>query len=276
MKTTTHHEEMFYINGWLVLGFLIFIGLIGFGGLKNPMFVSICIGIGVFLLAGFRIVQPNTAFVATLFGKYAGVLSHAGFYWIIPFYYTSKISLKTDNYITETLKVNDASGTPIEIAGAIVYHISNPASAVLDVENPHYFLKIQSESALRSLASHYPYTGAEESLSKHSDGLLQEFLQMVQERVELAGITIDEARFTHLSYAPEIAQAMLKKQQAEAVIMARQKLVEGAISMVEHTVKELEERQIAKMTEENKAKLIANMMTVLLADENASPVINVS
>ncbi|ULJ69302.1 SPFH domain-containing protein [Wielerella bovis] len=186
--------------------------------------------------------------------------------------------MKTSNYVTATLKVNDASGTPIEIAAAIVYHIENPAAAVLDVENVYSFLQIQSESALRTLATHYPYTndGNSDSLSGNSESIIKRFENMVQERVELAGIAIDEVRFTHLAYAPEIAQAMLRRQQAEAVILARQTLVRGAISMVGGTVKELEKRGIVNMSDSEKAKLVTNMMTVLLSEENAAPVLNVS
>ena len=223
-------------------------------------------------------VQPNTALVGTLFGKYAGVLPKSGFFWLFPFYSTVSVSLKTSNYVTATLKVNDASGTPIEIAAAIVYHIDNPAAAVLDVENTHDFLQVQSEGALRVLATHHPYTndGTADSLTGHSDKILEQFRRMVQERVEIAGISIDETRFTHLAYAPEIAQAMLRRQQAEAVILARQTLVRGAIGMVAGTVAELEKRGIVNMTEPEKAKLVTNMMTVLLSEENASPVLNVS
>ena len=232
----------------------------------------------VYACTRFRTVPPNTALVGTLFGKYAGVLPQSGFFWLLPFYSTVSVSLKTSNYVTATLKVNDASGTPIEIAAAIVYHIDNPAAAVLDVENAHGFLQVQSEGALRVLATHHPYTndGSADSLTGHSDKILEQFRRMVQERVEIAGISIDETRFTHLAYAPEIAQAMLRRQQAEAVILARQTLVRGAIGMVAGTVVELEKRGIVNMTEPEKAKLVTNMMTVLLSEENAAPVLNVS
>lgn len=232
----------------------------------------------VYTLTRFRIIQPNTALVGTLFGKYAGIIPQAGFYWLLPFYQTTSISTKTNNYVTDTLKVNDASGTPIEIASVIVYHIQNPAAAVLDVENATHFLQVQSEGALRTLASHHPYTGqdAQQSLSGNSSAILEQLRAMVQERVSVAGIEIDEVRFTHLAYAPEIAQAMLRRQQAEAVILARQTLVRGAIGMVEGTIKELEKRQIVEMSDSEKARLVTSMMTVLLSEENASPVLNVN
>lgn len=273
-------RDMFYLNGWLALGILAVVAIFLLIALFKVAFLLVPFGvIGFILLSGFRIVQPNTALVSTCFGRYSGVLAESGFFWIVPLIYqTQKVSLRTSNYTTPTLKVNDASGTPIEVAAAIVYRIGNPAAAVLDVENVHTFIQVQSESALRGLVSHYPYTAAdgEESLSKHSDSILQEFRDVVQERVERAGIEIDEARFTHLAYAPEIAQAMLRKQQAEAVVMARHTLVRGAISMVAGTLRELEQRNIVQMSDSEKAKLATNMMTVLLSEENASPVLNVS
>lgn len=271
--------EMPYLNG--VLALFLIMGLFVVGGIlffKMTFLGGFLIGLAVYALTRFTIIQPNMALVGTLFGKYAGVLPHSGFYWLFPFYTTTSVSLKTNNYATDTLKVNDASGTPIEVAAAIVYHIHNPAAAVLDVENVYHFLQIQSESALRALVTHYPYTndGKSDNLSGNSAKILEQLRDMVQERVDIAGIQIDEVRFTHLAYAPEIAQAMLRKQQAEAVILARQTLVKGAISMVGGTVKELENRGIVQMTNQEKAKLVTNMMTVLLSEENASPVLNVS
>lgn len=276
---TSAHRNMFYFNGWLVAGVILLTVLGGiFSLLRGSLGMVPLITVGVLLFSGFRIIQPNTALVSTCFGRYSGVLAESGFFWIVPvIYQTQKVSLRTNNYTTPTLKVNDASGTPIEISAAVVYRISNPAAAVLDVENVHSFIQVQSESALRTLASHYPYTAQEgESLSRHSEHILHEFREMVQERVELAGIEIDEARFTHLAYAPEIAQVMLRKQQAEAVIAARHTLVRGAIGMVGGTLRELEQRNIVKMSDSEKAKLATNMMTVLLSEENAAPVLNVS
>lgn len=271
--------EMPHLNGFVALAILVILGLVVVGlFFAGGVFATILALPLAYCATRFRTIDPNTALVGTLFGDYAGILTQSGFYWLIPFYETTKVSLKINNYVTSTLKVNDAQGTPIEIAAAIVYYIENPAAAVLDVENVHHFLQIQSEGALRSLATHYQYTndGTAESLSGHSPKILDEFRRMVQERVEMAGIAIDEARFTHLAYAPEIAQAMLRKQQAEAVIIARQTLVEGAIEMVGSTVKELEQKGIVKMSDGEKARLITNMMTVLLSEENASPVLNVS
>ena len=252
-KYTMPHLNGFAAAAVLVVAAL-FIAWRAFSVLENGV-----AGVSILLLplgycfTRFRVVQPNTALVGTLFGKYAGVLPKSGFFWLFPFYSTVSVSLKTSNYVTATLKVNDASGT-------------------------HDFLQVQSEGALRVLATHHPYTndGTADSLTGHSDKILEQFRRMVQERVEIAGISIDETRFTHLAYAPEIAQAMLRRQQAEAVILARQTLVRGAIGMVAGTVAELEKRGIVNMTEPEKAKLVTNMMTVLLSEENASPVLNVS
>ncbi|XXQ68751.1 SPFH domain-containing protein [Neisseriaceae bacterium B1] len=279
-QTSSEKYEMPYVNGFVAAIFLVFIGLFVLSLLlSNKLFLAIILGASVlYCFSRLRVVQPNTALVGTLFGKYAGILPHSGFYWLIPFYSTQTVSLKTGNYVTDTLKVNDASGTPIEIAAAIVYHIENPAAAVLDVENALHFLHVQSEGALRALATHYPYAddGTSESLSGHSAPILQQFEDMLQERVDVAGIAIEEVRFTHLAYAPEIAQAMLRRQQAEAVILARKTLVRGAIEMVGGTVTALEKRNIVRMSDSEKAKLVTNMMTVLLSEENASPVLNVS
>lgn len=277
-QTTSHKYSMPVLNGFVALAIVVILAAFFLFKLFQGSFVSVFGVLLVYCLTRFRTVQPNTALVGTLFGKYAGILPHAGFYWLIPFYQTVTVSLKTGNYVTDTLKVNDASGTPIEVAAAIVYRIENPAAAVLDVENAHHFLQVQSESALRALATHHPYTndGKADSLSGNSQRILAQFRDMVQERVNVAGIAIDEARFTHLAYAPEIAQAMLRRQQAEAVILARQTLVRGAIAMVGGTVNELEKRGIVNMTDSEKAKLVTNMMTVLLSEESASPVVNVS
>ncbi len=280
MNRTSQQQSLISFNGWAALVIALFLfATAAYLFIQEQIFLALILaGCAFFLTSGLRVVQPNTALVATLFGRYSGILSQSGFAWILPFYRTDRVSLRTNNYSTEILKVNDASGTPIEVAAAVVYHIDNPAAAILDVENVHLFMKVQSESALRLLSSHYPYSSEDdmESLSRHSEQILQEFRQMVQDRVDIAGIEIEEARFTHLAYAPEIAQAMLRKQQAEAVIQARKTLVQGAILMVESTVKELEARKIVQMNEAEKSRLVINMMTVLLAEENASPVLNVS
>ena len=279
-QSVSQKYMMPYLNGFAAATILVltsFLLVVMIFGIRSSAFGFLLLPMA-YGFTRFRVVPPNTALVGTRFGKYAGVLPKSGFFWLLPFYNTVSVSLKTGNYVTATLKVNDASGTPIEIAAAIVYHIDNPAAAVLDVENTHDFLQVQSEGALRVLATHHPYTndGTADSLTGHSDKILEQFRRMVQERVEIAGISIDETRFTHLAYAPEIAQAMLRRQQAEAVILARQTLVRGAIGMVAGTVAELEKRGIVNMTEPEKAKLVTNMMTVLLSEENASPVLNVS
>lgn len=280
MNQISSDYTMRHLNGFVAL--IVIALLLVFGGLAllsvgNLSLTVVLVPVAL-LATRFRIVEPNTALVSTLFGHYSGTIVQQGFYWIIPFYVVQKVSLRTANYVTPTLKVNDSSGTPIEVAAAIVYRIDNPAAAVFDVEDVHDFMRVQSESAVRSLVSHYPYASANggESLGGLSPNILEAFRSMVQERVEQAGVLIEEARFTHLAYAPEIAQAMLRKQQAESVLVARQTLVKGAILMVEGAVKELERRQIVRMSDGEKAKLVTNMMTVLLSEESASPVVNVS
>ncbi len=280
MNQISSDYTMRHLNGFVALTIIVLLFIFGViaalsGGNLSLMVVLVPVAL---LATRFRIVEPNTALVSTLFGHYSGTIVQQGFYWIIPFYVVQKVSLRTANYVTPTLKVNDSSGTPIEVAAAIVYRIDNPAAAVFDVEDVHDFMRVQSESAVRSLVSHYPYASANggESLGGLSPNILETFRSMVQERVEQAGVLIEEARFTHLAYAPEIAQAMLRKQQAESVLVARQTLVKGAILMVEGTVKELERRQIVRMSDGEKAKLVTNMMTVLLSEESASPVVNVS
>ncbi|MDO4877915.1 MAG: SPFH domain-containing protein [Neisseria sp.] len=284
MNRKNQEQKMFLINAWpMIFIFVLLIGgaifqLIGNRSPAAPFIGIALIMLGLYLLKRFRIIQPNTAIVATRFGHYAGSWTRPGFVWLPPFYEISTVSMKTSNHSTSTIKVNDSSGTPIEVAAAIVYHINNPAAATLDVEDPQLFLFVQSESALRTLASTYPYTAPDnqDSLSRHSNHILDRFVEMLQERVDAAGIRIEEARFTHLAYASEIAQAMLRKQQAEAVVAARETLVRGAIDMVDNTVAELSRRGIVHMSEQDKAKLVINMMTVLLSEENASPVLNVS
>lgn len=281
MTQISSQYTMRHVNGFvmlIILGVLLVLGLFwGLGSGSFGLLPAVLIPLGL-LATRFRIVEPNTALVSTLFGHYAGIIDQQGFYWIIPFYVVQKVSLRTANYATPTLKVNDVSGTPIEVAAAIVYRIENPAAAVFDVEDVHDFMRVQSESAVRTLVSHYPYASTDggESLGGLSPVILEAFRHMVQERVEQAGVYIEEARFTHLVYAPEIAQAMLRKQQAQSVLVARQTLVKGAILMVEGAVKELERRQIVRMSDGEKAKLVTNMMTVLLSEESASPVVNVS
>lgn len=274
----TSSKPMLHFNGFAVLIVLVVLGLImGFGVWRVfPVLTGLAAPVFTLVLIGFRIVQPNNALVATLFGKYAGVLRQSGFFWVNPFYKTEKVSQRTANYVTPVLKVNDLVGNPIEIAAAVVYHIDNPAAAVLDIEDVHLFMKVQCESALRTIASHHPYVAEGECLSRHSEAILQQFQEMVQERVMVAGVSADEVRFTHLAYAAEVAQAMLRRQQAESIVAARATLVQGAIDMVEDTVNQLQNRNIVQMSEQEKSKLVTNMMTVLLSEEAATPVVNVS
>ena len=233
-------------------------------------------------MGGFTVLQPNVALAATFFGSYAGSLKEDGFFWINPFYSCQRITLKALNGVTPVLKVNDGRGNPIEIAAAYVWRVNRPASALFDVQDLEGFVRVQAESALRALASAHPYDDAGEgqggapSLSRHAQEVVAELAQALQARLGRAGVVVDEARFTHLAYAPEIAQAMLRKQQAQSVVAARETIVEGAVGMVEKAIKSLEQRGVVKLSDPQRAALVTNMLTVLLSEEGAKPVVSVA
>lgn len=290
-RPSTHEKELISVNGLIALVLFLFLevftasqvwGLFVLDRGENNssiFFKGILFILSFFFISGFKVIKPNGAIVATFFGKYSGTLAESGFFWINPLYSIERISLKTHNHITPILKVNDGNGNPIEIAAAVVWHISRPASAVYDVENIGQYIQAQCESALRALASNHPYEGdspGKPSLRLHADDVVQELVSIVQERLIKAGVQVDEVRFTHLAYAPEIAQAMLRKQQAQSIVAARATIVEGAVSMVESAVKELETREIVKLDQKDRARLVTNMLTVLLSEEGARPVISIS
>lgn len=288
-RPSTHEEDLMNINGVIALVIYLFLVIFTVSQVleivttRNSsgyhiIFTGIFVVLSFFLVSGFKIIQPNNAIVATFFGNYSGTLAESGFFWINPLYSIERVSLKTHNHITPILKVNDGNGNPIEIAAAVVWHISRPASAVYDVENISQYIQAQCESALRALASNHPYEGdapGKPSLRLHADDVVQELVSIVQERLSKAGVQVDEVRFTHLAYAPEIAQAMLRKQQAQSIVAARTTIVEGAVSMVESAVKELEERNVVKLDQKDRARLVTNMLTVLLSEEGARPVISI-
>lgn len=231
----------------------------------------------IVLLCGFFTLQPNVAAVLLLFGAYKGTERRPGFHWANPFYHKTKVSLRTRNFNTDKLKVNDQRGNPTEIAAVVVWRVEDTAQACFDVDDYVDYVHIQSESALRYLASHYPYDTTEEnelslrgSMVEVSHGLQQE----LQERLSKAGVTVEEARLSHLAYAPEIAGAMLRRQQAEAIIAARRRIVEGAVSMVEMALEELEKKKTVELDEERKAAMISNLLVVLCGEQAAQPVVN--
>lgn len=227
-------------------------------------------------LGGFFINQPNEARVLVFFGRYVGTIAGAGFYFANPFASKQQVSLRVHNFNSEKLKVNDHRGNPIEIAAVIVWRVTDSAKALLEVENYRGFVAVQSETAVRAVATRFPYDShdGEVALRSHQDEVNTALLSEVQSRLEIAGLEVIDARLSHLAYAPEIAQAMLRRQQAEAVVAARRQIVEGAVSMVEMGLRRLEEHGIVKLDEERKASMVNNLLVALVADREAQPVIN--
>jgi regulator of protease activity HflC (stomatin/prohibitin superfamily) len=247
---------------------------------KNPVLIVIGLlaSIAAFICwFGFFMVNPKEARVMQLFGKYAGTIHDSGLRWANPFYTKMRVSLRVRNFESSKLKVNDKNGNPIEIAAVIVWEVSDTAEAVFQVDDYEDFVSIQSESALRNLATSYAYDHHEDDdISLRSDpAVISAALKdEVQERLEKAGVTVIESRISHLAYAPEIANAMLRRQQAMAIIAARRTIVEGAVGMVEMALTKLEEREIVELDAERKAAMVSNLLVVLCSDEAAQPVVN--
>lgn len=299
------------ISGWTTLPLLLML-LLGNAGLmayaivlaahETPVWSLFVVAVVLFpvliiLLTGHFALQPNEARVLILFGAYKGTVRESGFHWANPFYArgirmvasadgksvtfnktaSHKISLRARTLNMERLKVNDKRGNPIEIAAVVVWRVQDTAQAVFDVDDYESYVRTQSESALRHLASTYAYDHGEENeitLRSGFDEVSQALRAELQVRLEKSGVMVDEARLTHLAYAPEIAQAMLRRQQAEAVIAARQKIVHGAVSMVDMALKELAEKQVVTLDDERKAAMVSNLMVVLCGEAEVHPVIN--
>ncbi|MEZ5939413.1 MAG: SPFH domain-containing protein [Hyphomonadaceae bacterium] len=231
----------------------------------------------VFLISGFYSLQQNESAAITLFGNYKGTDKTPGLRWVPPWYSRRKVSLRVRNELSDTLKVNDKRGSPIEIAAVVVWRVVDTAEAVFDVDDYNSFVNIQIETALREITSHFSYDHGDESeptLRANADDVADLLRAKLQERVEVAGVRIDEARLSHLAYAPEIASAMLRRQQADAVLEARAKIVEGAVSMVEHALEQLQAKSVVELDEERKATMVSNLLVVLCGDRDAQPVVN--
>lgn len=227
--------------------------------------------------AGFYMVEPNQAAVLTLFGKYVGSVKEQGLRFNNPFYAARKVSLRVRNFESGKLKVNELDGSPIEIAAVIVWKVMDTAQAVFNVDDYESFVHIQSEAALRSMATSYPYDQHEEgqvSLRSHSAEISKHLKEQLDERLTPAGVDVLEARISHLAYAPEIAQAMLQRQQAAAIIAARTRIVEGAVSMVEMALAQLREKGVVDLDEERRAQMVSNLLVVLCSDRATQPVVN--
>lgn len=237
------------------------------------MILTLLVFIGWF---GFFMVNPNEGRVLQLFGKYAGTVKNSGLRWANPFYSKSRVSLRVRNFESSKLKVNDKNGNPIEIAAVVVWQVVDTAEAVFEVDDYRDFVSIQSEAALRNLATSYAYDNHEEeiSLRSHSVEISKALRKEVQDRLKKAGVEVIESRISHLAYAPEIASAMLRRQQAMAIIAARKTIVEGAVGMVGMALQQLSEREIVELDSERKAAMVSNLLVVLCSDEAATPVVN--
>mgnify|MGYP001316312396 CR=1 FL=1 len=235
--------------------------------------------LSIFLFKGIMVVNPNHSRVCIFFGKYVGTVKENGLLWVNPFYVTQKISLRSQNLESARLKVNDKLGNPIEIAAVIVWQVSDTYKAAFDVADYDHYVKVQSEAAVRHLANSCPYDHMEDehasiTLRESGERVNQMLEQELNERLAPAGIIIKEARISHLAYAPEIAGAMLQRQQATAIVAARTKIVEGAVGMVELALEHLSKKQIVDLDEEKKAAMVSNLMVVLCGEKGAQPILN--
>jgi len=254
------------------------IGTIFLAFSRSPLALVLVLPIGI-LLVGLFLVNPNEARVLQLFGKYVGTVKQPGLRYANPFYSKRKISVRVRNFETGKLKVNDKIGTPVEIAAVVVWRVIDTAEALFEVDNFEEYVHVQSESAVRTLATNYPYDEHEEgeaSLSGSLSEIANKLKDQIQERLDTAGVEVIEARISHLAYAPEIANAMLQRQQASAIIAARTKLVEGAVGMVEMALDMLTKQNVVELDEAMKATMVSNLLVVLTSDRGTQPVVNTS
>jgi SPFH domain / Band 7 family len=253
---------------WLIVSLL---------NLMNPVGAIIVLAFLLFLWGGFFIVQPNQTAVLQFFGKFVGVERASGLRWANPFYTKKQVTLRVRNFESSKLKVNDLEGSPIEIAAVVVWQVHDSAEAVFNVDSYEDFVHVQSESALRQMATSYPYDLHEDhkiALRSHSREINDHLKREIQERLERAGVTVLEARVSHLAYAPEIAQAMLQRQQAAAIVAARTRIVEGAVTIVHMALARLAEQGVVQLDEERKAAMVSNLLVVLCGERGAQPVVN--
>lgn len=276
-------EEKSYspLSGYLMLVIvlaLIILPVLGIIATKMFWLIALIV-LGIFLAIGFLIVNPNESSVLVLFGAYKGTVKKNGFFWVNPFFVCKKISLRARNLDSDPIKVNDKIGNPIMIGIVLVWRVDNTYKAAFEVDDYSHFVDIQSEAAIRKLAGHYPYDnfddeGLEITLRSGGDDVNVVLEEQLTERLSIAGIQVIEARISYLAYASEIAGAMLRRQQATAIVAARIKIVEGAVSMVELALEQLSKKQIIEMDEDKKASMVSNLMVVLCSDKDATPVLN--
>jgi hypothetical protein len=247
------------------------------GALAHILAVIIAPLILLFIACGFYMLQPNQAAAITLFGDYRGTDRTTGLRWVLPWMIRKKVSVRANNFISEKIKVNDQRGNPIEMAAQIVWRVIDTAQALFDVDDYKAFVRVQVEAAIRTIGSRYPYDDFEHhdvTLRGHLPEVGAELRKELQERLAIAGITVDECGFTHLAYAQEIAQAMLRRQQAQAVVAARQTLVAGAVGMVEMALEMLSEKNVVELDDERRAAMVSNLMVVLCGERDTQPVVN--
>jgi regulator of protease activity HflC (stomatin/prohibitin superfamily) len=276
-----NEKDFSAVSGYLML-LVIFLLIVppvfGIIYLKMIWLVALIV-IGLFCIPGLVVVNPNESSVLVLFGAYKGTIKKNGFWWVNPFFVKKKISLRARNLDSEPIKVNDKIGNPIMIGVVLVWRVRDTFKAAFDVDDYVHFVDIQSEAAVRKLAGHYPYDNLEDeeadiTLRSGGEDVNQVLEDEISERLAIAGIEVIEARINYLAYAQEIASAMLKRQQATAIIAARTKIVEGAVSMVEMALEALSAKKIIELDEEKKATMVSNLMVVLTSDKDVSPVVN--
>lgn len=272
-------KKAWKMNGYL--GILLIVCLLGLGvfiGTKGYIFVALFMFvIGALLITGVATVQPNQAYVLTFFGKYVGSIRESGLFLTVPLSIRKKVSLRVRNFNSKTLKVNDVEGNPIEIAAVVVFKVIDSAKAVFDVDHYEDFVEIQSETALRHVATKYPYDNIDElgmTLRGNAEEISNEITKELQNRLNVAGVDVVEARLTHLAYSTEIASAMLQRQQASAIVSARQKIVDGAVGMAQMAIEQLEKNGTIDLDEERKVAMINNLMVAIISDRGAQPVVN--
>lgn len=265
------------LGGWLGLVAVIGLGAAGlYLVLHGEPPAALLLVLALFAAKGLFTLEPNQAAVLVFFGEYAGTVRRDGFHWVNPLCSRRKVSLRVRNFATPTLKVNDQRGNPIEIAAVITWYVEDTGQAIFDVDSFESYTQIQSEMALREVAGTHPYeslTPGEVSLRSHFTDISKLLTQTLREHLAVAGVEVDDARITHLAYAPEIAHVMLRRQQAEAVVHARERMVEGALGMISGALGRMESEHIGRLAEAERAALVINMMTVLLSESPAQPVI---
>jgi regulator of protease activity HflC (stomatin/prohibitin superfamily) len=248
--------------------------------LRNPVLIITVAFAVVFIAPGFFMLQPNEAGVLTLFGDYLGTERKSGLRWTWPWNIRKRVSVRARNHAVDTIKVNDKRGNPVEIGAVFVWRVEDTAQASFDVDDFEQFVHVQSESAVRHVASRYNYDEYDEhearelTLRGGADAVAEALRDELQARVQLTGVRVEEAKITHLAYAPEIAGAMLRRQQAEAVISARTKIVHGAVSMVEMALRELSEKNVVELDDERRAAMVSNLMVVLCSERDTQPIVN--